>query len=94
LISESPVGLAAHNEQTLLKAVREHNLLTFNQPWKRFELAVPGSLHLVPPLTYFDALKNDYLAMQGMLFGVAPPFDWVIDHLEAVEEILNPGGLT
>jgi hypothetical protein len=86
--------LAAHKEQTLLKAVREHNLLTFNQPWKRFESAVPGSLHLVPPPSYFDALRTDYLAMQGMLFGVAPSFDWVIDRLKAVEVILNPGGLT
>jgi hypothetical protein len=94
VISESPVGLAAHKEQTLLKAVREHNLLTFNQPWKRFESAVPGSLHLVPPPSYFDALKNDYLAMQGMLFGVAPPFEWVMDRLKTVEAILNPGGLT
>jgi hypothetical protein len=32
--------------------------------------------------------------MQGMLFGVAPPFDWVIDRLKTVEAILNPGGLT
>jgi hypothetical protein len=83
--------LILHGDHALATAVREHNLLAFRQAWKKFEEAVPGSLRIVPQPELRREIERDYAAMQGMVLGDAPPFDWIMERLVAIEAEVNPG---
>lgn len=89
MITDTKVGRAALADTALLETVRTHNLLAFNQAWKRFDQAVPGSVRIVPEGGLRKAIENDYQAMQGMMLGDAPGFDWVLYQLKIAEDALN-----
>ncbi|HXF88079.1 MAG TPA: nucleotidyl transferase AbiEii/AbiGii toxin family protein [Xanthobacteraceae bacterium] len=89
MISATAVGRKALGDQKLATAVREHNLLAFRQAWKKFEEAVPGTLRLVPQEELRREIEKDYAAMQGMILGDAPPFEWIIEQLAAIEAAVN-----
>jgi hypothetical protein len=36
-----------------------------------------------------EALRRDYLAMSGMIFGEAPPFDKIVEDISGLETELN-----
>lgn len=65
------------------------NLIAFKQAWKKFDEAIPGSLRVVPPDELRAAIEKDYEAMQGMMLGDAPPFDWVMEQLQLAEDTIN-----
>jgi len=90
MISDTAIGKSALGNQALATAVRDHNILAFRQAWKKFEEAVPGSLRIVPQTELRREIEKDYAAMQGMILGDAPPFDWVLARLAAVEAAANP----
>ena len=89
MIASSAIGEAALSDTALLDAVRTHNLVAFRQAWKRFEEAVPGSLRLVPQGELHAAVKRDYRAMQDMILGGAPAFEWILDRLRLAEAAVN-----
>ena len=89
MIASSPTGEAALSDTALLDAVRTHNLVAFRQAWKRFEEAVPGSLRLLPQEELHAAVKRDYRAMQDMILGGAPEFEWIVDRLRLAEAAVN-----
>lgn len=88
-ISATDIGKKAISNLGLLDAVREHNLIAFNQAWKKFELAQPGTLRIVPSEALRAAITADYKAMRGMIWSQAPEFEWIIHQLQTVEEIIN-----
>ena len=73
----------------MLDAVREHNLISFRQAWKRFDKAVPGSLRLIPQPELRSVIEKDYRAMQGMILGRVPDFGWILEQLGRAEETIN-----
>ena len=89
MITGTEIGTAALADEALLSAVREHNLIAFKQAWKKFDEAVPGSVHLVPQDALRAVISKDYAAMQGMMLGDAPPFDWVMGQLQFAEDAIN-----
>ena len=89
MITGTDVGTAALFDKALLGAVREHNLIAFRQAWKRFEEAVPGTVRIVPQDTLRGAIETDFEAMQGMILGEAPRFDWVMEQLRIAEDAIN-----
>jgi hypothetical protein len=91
MIGDTAVGRKALGDHALATAVREHNLLAFRQAWKKFEEAVPGSLRIVPQAELCREIERDYAAMQGMILGDAPPFEWIMERLAAIEAVVNPG---
>ena len=76
MITATDRGQSALSNTDLLDAVRNHNLIAFRQAWKRFEEAVPGSLRLVPQAELRIVIERDYQAMQGMILGDVPDFEW------------------
>lgn len=56
----------------------------------RYDLAMPGSFSLLPtqaePLA---RLKENYRAMQLMLFGEPPPFDSILQELRDLQGQIN-----
>ena len=89
MITATEVGASALADKALLTAVREHNLIAFRQAWKKFDEAVPGSVRVVSQDALRAAIEKDYEAMQGMMLGDAPEFDWVMKQLQAAEDTIN-----
>jgi len=89
MITATDIGASALTDLELLDAVRSHNLVAFRQAWKRFEQATPGSLRLVPQSGLREAIERDYAAMQDMVLGDAPEFDWVDERLREAEAAIN-----
>ena len=59
--------------------------------WARYELAVPGSLSLVPHVEVLKAVAADYRAMQAMIFGHVPAFPDIVSALTGLETEINRG---
>ena len=58
--------------------------------WARYDLAVPGSLKLLPATTsQVKELAQDYEEMQVMLFGAPPEFRDILDELRDLEAEIN-----
>ncbi len=93
MITVTGTGRSALSDIPMLDAVRDHNLIAFRQAWKRFEEAVPGSLRLVPQPELRAVIEDDYGAMQGMILGDAPGFDWIMEQIEYAEVAVNAMGL-
>lgn len=89
MITGTEIGHAALADDGLLAAVRELNLIAFRQAWKKFEEATPGSICVVPAAELRAAIEEDYAAMQGMMLGEAPPFDWIMEQLQVAEDAIN-----
>ena len=88
-MTASGIGESVLSDQGLLEAVRCHNLIAFRQAWKRFEEAVPGSVRLVPQPELRTVIERDYRAMQGMILGDVPAFEWIMDRLLHAETVIN-----
>jgi hypothetical protein len=89
MITVTENGRSALSDIAMLDAVREHNIIAFRQAWKRFEEAVPGSLRLVPQAELRKVIEGDYGAMEGMILGEAPGFEWVMEQIEYAEATVN-----
>ena len=93
MITVAESGRSALSNIAMLDAVRDHNLIAFRQAWKRFEQAVPGSLRFVPQAELRTVIEGDYGAMEGMILGEAPGFEWVMEQIEYAEATANGMGL-
>ena len=93
MITATETGRSALSNIDLLCAVRNHNLIAFRQAWKRFEEAVPGSLRLVPQAELRTVIESDYGAMEGMVLGEAPRFEWVMEQIQYAEAAINEMGI-
>ena len=89
MITETETGRSALADIALLDAVRDHNLIAFRQAWKRFDQAVPGSVRLVPQADLCTAIERDYSAMEDMILGDAPEFEWVMEQIRCAEATVN-----
>ena len=89
MITATDCGRSALSDFDLLAAVRTHNLVAFRQAWKRFEEAIPGSLHLVPQQELRATIEADYGAMRDMILGNVPDFGWIMEHLKYAEATIN-----
>lgn len=76
------------NRQLALDCAR-HARLFFGSPALGLETAAHGSFTLSPSPTMSEALKKDYFAMAGMIFGATPDFDAVLHRISDIERMLN-----
>jgi Nucleotidyl transferase AbiEii toxin, Type IV TA system len=88
-IYDSEVGKLAIDNDNLREKVRQHKLNFFNAAWKKFDEAVPGSLHVLPTGKLLEVVQRDYLAMQKMMIGDAPKFEDVLRSLTVLESLVN-----
>ncbi len=61
----------------------------YPRKWAHYELAVPGTLKLVPPEYRMDDLRKDYAAMSNMMFGEYPDFDTLMIYIRELEQEIN-----
>jgi hypothetical protein len=53
--------------------------------------ARPSSFTITPTPRMVDALRRDYQAMAGMIFGEVPDFAEVLDATRQLERVINQG---
>ena len=82
-------GLRAVRDEGLLDRFRIHKQLMFRRGWEKLDEAKRGGIRVVPQKEIRKDLEKDYADMQGMMFGDAPTFAWIIGELEKLEEAVN-----
>ncbi len=88
-IAHSDNKTAAFENLTLLQKVVDFKMKFYPRRWALYELAVPGTLKLVPPEYRMDALRKDYIAMANMMFGQYPDFDTLMAYIRELENEIN-----
>lgn len=91
-MAASPVKAAALADRELLASVVEFKQRFYPRSWARYDLAVPGSLRLLPGEHLLAALEADYRAMSDMIFGQIPDFADIVTQLRALENEINGSG--
>jgi len=61
----------------------------FAANWARYDLAKPGTFHLVPPESRRAELARDYRAMRDMFLIEPPPFERLLESLRGLENRIN-----
>jgi hypothetical protein len=89
----SPVRELALADRKLLEDVVGFKQRFYPSNWARYDLAVPGSLKLLPAMPeQVKDIEKDYDEMQVMLFGDAPKFGDILDELKRLEAEINATG--
>ncbi len=79
----------ALNHPDLLAKVVQFKDKFYRCPWARYDLAVPGTMRLLPSEHRYASLKADYDHMQNMLFGDRPNFDDMMEGIGQLEHEIN-----
>lgn len=88
-LSKTTIAAKALEDLDLLRRVIEHKKTFFRAAWKKFETALPGSFHLVPPEERMADLRSDYAQMKAMIFGDYPEWDEIVRGLTELEKRIN-----
>ena len=85
----STVKDRAFSDLDLLKKVTEFKARFYPSGSAHYELAVPGSMRLMPPKNSRVELYADYRHMRNMIFGNIPEFDDILLSMETLERQIN-----
>lgn len=85
----APVKDTALSNLDLLADVVAFKQRFYPRGWARYDLAVAGSLRLVPDGAVLAAVEADYRAMTNMIFGPVPAFGEILETLRVLEEEIN-----
>ena len=88
-LAGSDAGVAAAGDFATLAQVVAFKMRFYPDRKARYELAVPGTVRLLPPEEQRGALQRDYAAMGEMIFGEIPRFGDVMERLRGLEERIN-----
>jgi len=61
----------------------------YRSPKAHYELAVPGTLRLLPKEELLPELNRDYEQMKEMMFDDPPDFESIIATLKTLEDEIN-----
>ena len=88
-IGNSQIKKSAFCNIDLLKRVTDFKMKFYPRKWAHYELAVPGTLRLIPPEYRFAELRKDYIGMANMMFGDYPDFDSLMLFIGELEKEIN-----
>lgn len=88
-LMQVPVGQAAIADPALGADCVAHARMFFNRPAFDLASAVPPTFTLMPEGGMYDALKQDYTAMSGMIFGSVPSFEAVTESIAEIQQRVN-----
>ncbi len=89
MLAQGAIRAEALADMDLLAQVVRHKETFYPSAWARYDLAHPGSFHVVPPQPRIAALERDYRNMGVMIFGNPPTFDTIMATLAALEQEIN-----
>jgi hypothetical protein len=84
-----PGGQRAAERFDLLERVRLHKSRYFASSWAHYELAVPGTMRLLPPESRIVELRRDYAAMRPMFLGEPLSFEEMLAVLYEADQKVN-----
>ena len=87
----SEIGQNAMGDIAMAEDCVRHARMFFNRPDLDLASATLGSFALIPHDGMLAALRRDYEAMSGMVFGPIPSVDEVVAAIAELEERLNKG---
>jgi hypothetical protein len=89
-LAVSRVRASALADPRLLRDVVAFKQQFYPSAWARYDLAIPGSLKLLPTTpSHVEGLAHDYEDMRVMLFGEPPDFQDILDELKKLENEIN-----
>jgi len=88
-MASAPVKVEALRNLELLADVVAFKQRFYPRGWARYDLAVAGSLRLVPDAAVLTAVAADYRAMTNMIFGTVPTFGEILETLRALEKEIS-----
>lgn len=94
MMSKSDFLHKALSDKSLLKAVVDFKKKFYPRGWARYDLAVPGTLCLLPAQHSMKVLRDDYKAMRTMIFGDYPDWDDICSTFTNLEQKINQNGNT
>jgi len=89
MMANSDVKKNALADLELLESVVGFKQRFYTCNWAKYEEAKPGTLKLLPPEYRHKELKEDFKAMQNMIFGNKIEFDEIITILKKLEDEIN-----
>jgi hypothetical protein len=89
MMALSDVKEKAFSDLELLTSVVEFKQRFYASGWAKYEEAKPGTFKLLPPEFRYKELKQDYKAMQNMIFGKRIDFTEIISILGKLEKEIN-----
>lgn len=89
MMAKGPIKAEALGDMPLLAQVVKHKETFYPSAWARYDLAKPGSFHVMPAKDRMDALQKDYKNMDVMIFGKPPAFSEIMETLKELEEEVN-----
>lgn len=88
----SAIGERALADADLALDCARHARMFFNSTDLDLATAKAGTFALMPTAAMVDALRQDYAAMAGMVFGAVPSFDAILATIARLEEAVNGKG--
>ena len=89
-LAEQAVAATALERHDLLDRVIAHKSFFFASSWAHYETARPGTFRLLPDdALRLDGLRRDYEAMQSMIFGQGPAWEYLTQVLRDLERRIN-----
>lgn len=88
-MAQTQVKKDAFADLDLLQAVVAFKDKFYHRGWARYDMAVPGTMKLVPPEHVMKAVERDYAEMQFMIFGDRPSFQDMIQDIQLLEDEIN-----
>lgn len=88
-LARSDVCDSALDNFEILEKVVSHKLRFYYAAWARYDLALPGTLALVPAEERLVELRRDYEAMSVMFFHEPPSLENILGELETLEARIN-----
>jgi hypothetical protein len=89
MLAQGPIRADALADKDLLTQVVRHKETFYPSAWARYDLARPGSFHIVPTGNRVASLEKDYRDMAVMIFGEPPKFNWIMEILAELEQEIN-----
>lgn len=89
MLAQSPIRAEALAGIELLTQVVAHKQIFYPAAWAHYELARPGSLHLLPAEERSATLEQDYRDMRVMIFASPPSFGSILETLAGLETEIN-----
>ncbi len=89
MASDKKLKADALGNLALLDDVVHFKKKFYPRAWANYDAAKPGTFKLIPPSYILDPMREDYSAMQDMIFGRCPSFAEIIESLTELESEIN-----
>ena len=89
MMAQSACAEDAIQNMQLLEQVVDFKKKFYPRAWARYDLALPGTIELLPAEHSLRPLQADYLSMKNMIFGDYPRWEEIMETLAELQSKIN-----